>query len=81
VDVGVEPNVIESSSNQQPARKQSRRLAKRRALKSQKSDRIDEIRGIVGMGHRVSKLDVLNTGAGIWLIAVIGLAIHRPHLF
>jgi len=81
MDVGPEHNVTESPQNQQPTRRQSNDLVKRRARKSKKSDLIDEIRGIVGVGNKASKLEVLNAGAGFWSITVVGLVIHRPHLF
>jgi hypothetical protein len=80
-EADVESNTIESSSDQQPTRRQSRDLEKRRALKSKKSDRINEIRSILGMGRKASKLEVLNAGADICSMAVIGLVIHRPHNF
>lgn len=81
MDAGAEHNVAESPPSQQPTRRQSNDLTKRRARKSKKSDLIDEIRGIVGVGDKASKLEVLNAGAGFWSIAIVGLVIHRPHLF
>ena len=81
MDVAVEPNAIESPPNQRPTRRRSNDPTKRRALKVQESDRINEIRSIMDMEPRVSKLEVLNAGAGIWSIAVVGLAIHHPRFF
>lgn len=54
---------------------------KRRALKAQKSKRIVEIRIILGMNRKVSKLEVLNAGAKIFSVAVFGLVIHHPRFF
>ena len=60
-------------------RKRTNSPVKRRALQSRKSHCIDEIRKIMGMRDRTPKVEILNAGAGIWSVAVIGSAVD--HVF
>ena len=62
--------------NRQPTRTRSGNLERRRALRSRKSDLIDEIRTIVALEHTASPLEVLNAGTGVQPFAVVDSDTH-----